>query len=70
MEGTISILMPSTCSVSTDTADEEAVRAAQDAVTLSLTSIEAHVAARETSRKSRDFKVADAIRDDLNAHGC
>ena len=43
------------------------VRAAQDAVTLSLTSIEAVVAARETSRKSRDFKAAEAIRDDLKA---
>ena len=39
----------------------------RNAVTLSLTSIKALVAARETSRKSSDFKAADAIRDDLKA---
>ena len=52
-------LMPSkiheTGSVSTDTADGEVVRAAQDSVMLSLTSIKAVVAARETSRKICDF---------------
>ena len=48
-------------------ADEEVVRATQDAVTLSLASVEAVVAARESSRKSCDFKAADAIRDDLKA---
>ena len=36
-------------------------------MTPSLTSIEAVVAARETSRKSCDFKAVDAIRDDLKA---
>ena len=37
-------------SVSTDTSDGEVVRAAQNTATLSHTSIEAVVAARETSR--------------------
>lgn len=60
---------PWTCSVSADAGDEAVVRAAQDAVTLSLTSIEALVAAREKARESRDFKAADAIRDDLKSHG-
>ena len=36
-------------------------------MTLSLTSIKTVVAARETSRKSCDFKAADAIRDELKA---
>ena len=39
----------------------------RNAVALSLTSIKAVVAARETSGKSRDFKAADAIQDDLKA---
>ena len=39
----------------------------RNAVTLSLASIKAVVAARETSRNSRDFTAADAIRVDMKA---
>ena len=58
MEGTVSILMPSKVHerVQSVHIQQTVLRAAQDAVTLSLTSIKAVVAARENSRKSRDFK--------------
>ena len=64
MEGTISILMPSKVhecvqSVQTQQTGRQSVLLI-NAVTLSLTSIKAVVAARENSRKSRDFKAVDA----------
>ena len=72
MEGTISILMPSQIhervkSVQMQQTEEGVFRAALDAVTLTLTSFEAVVAAHETSQESCDFKEAGAMRDNLKA---
>lgn len=41
----------------------------QSPTSLSLPSIEALVAGREAARENRDFRAADAIREDLRSHG-
>merc|ERR1712107_345295 len=54
------------------TAAQAYIAAAQHSMmgsSLSLPSIEALVAGREASRENRDFRAADAIREDLRAHG-